>query len=125
VSRVIATEPRRRSWRLLALLGAAMVGTGQPVHEVEEELRLVALRMGWPEAHIGVQPTSLNVALRPGEPATFQSVAQSLSLDQADDVRILLHGLLTRQVEPAAALGELRELAERPPRYPTWLVGLG
>ena len=122
---MIETEPRRRARRLLAVLGAAMVGTGQPVHEVEEELRLVALRMNWPEAQIAAQPTGLTVSLRPGDPATFQNVATALGLDQADEVRVLLHRLLARRLSPAGALRELDELAARPPRYPTWLVGLG
>lgn len=102
-----------------------MVGTGQPVHEVEEELRLVAQRMGWPDAQVGVQPTGLTVALAPGGAATYQHVAASLGLDQADEVRVLLHRLLIRELAPADALAQLRELAARPPRYPTWLVGLG
>ncbi len=102
-----------------------MVGTGQAVNEVEDELRLVALRMGYPEAQIGVQPTGLTVALAPGETATFQDISDTLGLDQADEVRGLLHRLLTRNQDPDEVLRELQELSSRPARYPTWLVGLG
>ena len=102
-----------------------MVGTGQAVHEVEEELRLVALRMGYPQAQIGVQPTGLTVALAPGETSTYQAISDTLGLDQADEVRSVLHLLLTRKLEAEQALGQLVELSSRPERYPTWLVGLG
>ena len=37
----------------------------------------------------------------------------------------MLDRLLARRLSPAGALRELDELAARPPRYPTWLVGLG
>ncbi len=121
----LAPEPRQQTRRLLAVLGAAMVGTGQAVHEVEDELSLVALRMGYPDAQIGVQPTGLTVALAPGETATFESISDTLGLDQADEVRTLLHRLLIRKLDPDDALRQLTELSSRPPRYPTWLVGLG
>ena len=122
---MVEAEPRQQSRRLLAVLGAAMVGTGQAVHEVEEELRLVALRMGYADAQIGVQPTGLTVALAPGETATYHSISDTLGLDQADEVRQLLHLLLIRRLDPAEALQQLTELSSRPPRYPTWLVGFG
>lgn len=119
------TVPRQQTRRLLAVLGAAMVGTGQAVHEVEEELRLVALRMGYPEAQIGVEPTGLNVTLAPGETATFQAISDSLGLDQADEVRSVVHRLLARQIDAEEVLAVLEDISSRQPRYPTWLVGLG
>lgn len=119
------TAPSQQTRRLLAVLGAAMVGTGQAVHEVEEELRLVALRMGYPEAQIGVEPTGLNVSLAPGELATFQAISDTLGLDQADEVRSVVHRLLTRRIDADEALPVLLDISTRPPRYPTWLVGLG
>lgn len=119
------TVPRQQTRRLLAVLGAAMVGTGQAVHEVEEELRLVALRMGYPEAQIGVEPTGLNVTLAPGETATFQAISDSLGLDQADEVRSVVHRLLAREIDAEEVLAVLEDISSRQPRYPTWLVGLG
>lgn len=59
-----------RDRALVARLGAAMVATGQPVQEIEEELREVATALGHPELQVGAGPTSLTVSLHPGDPAT-------------------------------------------------------
>lgn len=121
----MSAEPAPEARRLLATLGTAMVATGQPVHEVEEELRIVAIRLGWPEAQISAGPTGLTVALAPGDPATYQAVSSALGLDEADEVRLLLHQLRIARLSPGKAQEQLAALTARPPRYPTWLVGLG
>ena len=72
--------------RLLAFLGAAMVGTGQPVHEVEDELREVGRHLGAPDVQVAAGPTGVHVGLASGDPATFESVDGRLRLDQAVDV---------------------------------------
>jgi len=115
-------EPVRR---LLAYLGAAMVATGQPTSDVEQELGEVSGRLGYPDAQIAVGPTGLNLNLASGQPGTYESVNGPLRLDQAVQVRAiraqLVHGILS--VDQAVA--QLLALRSKPPRYPTWLANLG
>ena len=115
-------ERDRSRRRLLAHLGAAMVATGQPVHEVEDELREVGRRLGAPDAQVAAGPTGVHVALASGEPATFESVDGRLRLDQAADVRLVRHLLVTGRVDVPDALDRLRGLRGRPLRYPAWLA---
>lgn len=107
---------------LLARLGASMTATGQPVHEIEEELIEVGAALGYPNLQVGVAPTSVTVALDIGAPATFQKASAPLRLDQASDVRRIRYQLVHRSIENEAAFGELAELASRPPRYSNWLT---
>lgn len=109
-----------RDLSVLARLGAAMVATGQPVHEIEEELVDLAASLGHRDLQIGAGPTSLTVALRPGAPATFQKASVPLRLDQAHDVRRIRHQLAIGEIGVAHAEEELSNLAGRSPRYPTW-----
>ena len=44
---------------LLVHLGTAMVATGQPINEVEDELAEVALALGHPDAQIAAGPTGV------------------------------------------------------------------
>lgn len=107
---------------LLARLGAAMIATGQPVHEIEEELLEVGLALGYPDLQVGAGPTSLTVALRTGDPSTFQKANAPLRLDQASDVRRIRYQLAHRTVDNSVASRELLALGDRPPRYPDWLT---
>lgn len=111
--------------RLLAFLGAAMVATGQPVHEVEDELREVGRHLGAPDVQVGAGPTGVHVGLASGEPATFESVDGRLRLDQAADVRLLRHLLVSGRIDVDEALDRLRGLRGKPLRYPAWLAEAG
>jgi uncharacterized membrane protein YjjP (DUF1212 family)/uncharacterized membrane protein YjjB (DUF3815 family) len=108
--------------RLLAFLGAAMVATGQPVHEVEDELREVGRHLGAPDVQVAAGPTGVHVGLASGDPATFESVAGRLRLDQAGDVRLIRHLLVTGRIDVGQALDRLRGLRGKPLRYPAWLA---
>lgn len=105
---------------LLAELGTAMIASGQPVHEIEEELVALARRLGYPDLQVGAGPTSITIALASGEPATFEKVAAPLRLDQAADVRRIVHQLTVGETTPERAVAELEDLRGRPPRYPRW-----
>ena len=108
--------------RLLAFLGVAMVATGQPVHEVEDELREVGRRLGVPDVQVAAGPTGVHVGLAGGEPATFESVDGRLRLDQAVDVRLIRHLLVTGRIDVEEALERLGGLRGKPLRYPAWLA---
>lgn len=106
---------------LLTHLGTAMIATGQPVHEIEEELLAVGAHLGYPDVQVGAGPTGLLLALRSGGSATFEAIDISLRLDQAADVRRILHQLLADELAPTAAFDQLASLRTRPARYPGWL----
>ncbi|MGB7449796.1 MAG: threonine/serine exporter family protein [Ornithinimicrobium sp.] len=116
-------EPDEAAVRtLVAHLGAAMVGTGQPVHEIEQELAEVAARWGYPELQVGAAPTSLTFSLSSGASSTFQRVSGGLSLDQAADVRRIRHLLVFGDLGVGEALDELASLRRRAGPYPSWLT---
>ncbi len=118
-----ATDQREHDIRmLLARLGAAMIATGPPVHEIEEELLEVGGHLGYPGVQVGAGPTSITVAMHEGATATFESVRATLRLDQATDVRRIRHQLAHDELDPARALAQLEALRSRPPRYPTWVA---
>src|SRR3954467_5756314 len=100
---------------LLAFLGAAMVATGQPVDEVEDELREVGRRLGAPRVQVAAGPTGVHVALASGDPATFESVDGRLRLDQAVDVRLVRHLLVTGRIDAEEAVARLAGLRGKPP----------
>ena len=109
---------------VLARLGAAMIATGQPAHEIEEELGAVGARLGHPRIQASVAPTGLILSLRSGEPATYESVDGSVRLDQASEVRRIRHQLVAGELGAADALEQLSALRARPARYPSWIVGV-
>jgi uncharacterized membrane protein YjjP (DUF1212 family)/uncharacterized membrane protein YjjB (DUF3815 family) len=115
----------RGTRRLLAVLGAAMVATGQPVDEIEDELRDLGRRLGAPNVQVGAGPTGVHVGLASGEPAAFEAVAGALRLDQAADVRVIRHLLATDQIDAEQAIDRLLGLPGKPPRYPRRLADLG
>ena len=88
---------------LLAHLGTAMIATGQPVHEVEEDLAEVGVHFGYPDIQIAAGPTGLMLSLTDGGPSTVRSARESLRLDQSASVR---HGA-------AARLGQHRHRSGR------------
>ena len=108
--------------RLLAFLGAAMVATGQPVDEVEDEVREVGRHLGVPDVQVAAGPTGVHVGLASGDPATFESVAGRLRLDQAADVRLLRHLLVTGRIDVEQAVDRLLGLRGKPPRHSPWLA---
>ncbi len=111
--------------RLLVHFGAAMVATGQPVSDVERDVREVAAGLGFPDVQIAAGPTGLHVNLGSGEPSTFEAVQGSLRLDQAAEVRTIRYRLTHGSLSVDEALDQLLALSSRPPRYPIWLADLG
>lgn len=107
--------------RLLAYLGAAMIAGGQPVHEVEDELKSVATALGHPLAQIGATPTGLTLGLEPGAPATFESVDGPLRLDQSTVVADVRRDLVARTVTVDEAFARLGALRSLPHHYPQWV----
>ncbi|MET9326317.1 threonine/serine exporter family protein [Tsukamurella sp. NPDC003166] len=110
--------------RLLAYLGTAMIAGGQPVHEVEYDLKGVATALGYPLAQVGATPTGLTLGLEPGSPATFESVAGPLRLDQSAVVSEVRRGLNARRLTVDEAFARLGNLRSLPHRYPRWLQDL-
>lgn len=56
--------------RLFVALAAAMVATGQPVSDIEDEVMEVASRLGFPDAQVAAGPTGVTVSVGSGVPAT-------------------------------------------------------
>ena len=98
-----------------------MVATGQPVHEIDEELAVVGRHLGYPDVQVAAAPTGVTLALGSGWPATVESVNGSLRLDQAAEVRWIRQQLLTDEITAAQALTRLSSLRGRPERYPRWV----
>jgi uncharacterized membrane protein YjjP (DUF1212 family) len=109
---------------LLAELGTAMIATGQPVQEIEEELAEVSVRLGYPDVQTAVGPTGLMLSLTPGGPSTFRSAPPGLRLHQSASVRLIRHQLVHGELTAAAARDELAATARRPVQQPGWLVAL-
>lgn len=117
-----APQPDQPSDRLLlTYLAVAMVATGQPVHEIDEELAVVGRHLGHADLQVAAGPTSVTLALAAGEPATVETVNGSLRLDQAHEVRLIRGQLLAGHIDRAQALQRLTSLRGRPERYPGWL----
>ena len=110
---------------LLARLGAAMVGTGQPVNEVEEDLREVGRALGFPDPQIAAAATGVTLSLDVGSPSTFAVNPGNLRLDQASAVREIRHDLARGRLDPDIAISRLKALRAQPTRYPAWLENLG
>lgn len=110
---------------LLADLGAALVATGEPVGQIEDDLLEVAVALGFSGLQVAAGPTGVTLALHIGDPATFAAVAQPLRLDQAADVRELRHQLVTGALDPARARQTLHAIRQAPPRYPRWASDVG
>ncbi len=108
--------------KLLAYLGTAMIATGQPVHEIEKELREVGARLGYPRIQVGAGPTNLSLSLSSGAASTYESVTAPLRLDQASDVRRIRYQLVHEDLTPRDALDQLSSLRGLAPRYPLWLT---
>src|SRR3954447_25610152 len=102
-----------------------MIATGQPIDEIEDELRAIGRHFGYPDLQVGAGPTGIYLGLASGEPATFASLTGGLRLDQPADVRLIRHLVATDQLGVEPALQRLHELPGKPPRYPRWLADLG
>ena len=109
---------------LLAHLGTAMIATGQPVQEIEEELAEVGVGLGYPDVQTAVGPTGLVVTLTEGGPATLRSAPPGLRLHQSASVRRIRYQLLQGELPIGAAREQLAMVARRPVRHPLWLVAL-
>ncbi len=119
------TEDAQRVRRLLAYLGTAMIATGQPVGDIEDELAAVSRRLGYPDVQLAASPTGITLNLASGEPATFESVNAPLRLDQAVEVRIIRHRLIDGALTVPEAIDQLLGLRRIPRRYPWWTTDLG
>jgi uncharacterized membrane protein YjjP (DUF1212 family) len=111
--------------RLFVALAAAMVATGQPVSDIEDEVVEVASRLGYPDAQVAAGPTGVTVSVGSGEPATYEGVKGSLRLDQAAEVRTIRYRLVEGSLTVEQATGALLALSTQPARYPVWLANLG
>ncbi|GAA1431003.1 hypothetical protein GCM10009616_17060 [Microlunatus lacustris] len=111
--------------RVLVALAAAMVATGQPVSDVEDEVVEVAGRLGFSDAQVAAGPTGVTVSVGSGEPATYEGVKGSLRLDQAAEVRAIRYQLVEGSITIEEAISALLALTARPSRYPVWLANLG
>ena len=100
--------------RLLVALAAAMVATGQPVSDIEDEVVEVAGRLGFPDAQVAAGPTGVTVCVGSGEPSTYESVKGSLRLDQAAEVRTIRYQLSRARSASSRAISALLAL-QRPP----------
>jgi uncharacterized membrane protein YjjP (DUF1212 family) len=109
---------------LLAELGTAMIATGQPVQEIEEELAEVSARLGYPEVQSAVGPTGLMVTLTPGGPTTYRGATGGLRLHQAASVRLIRHQLLQGELTTTEARAELATTTKRPVQQRPWLAAL-
>ena len=109
---------------LLTYLAVAMVATGQPVHEIDEDLDAVGRRLGYPDLQVAAGPTGVSLALASGEPATVETVNGSLRLDQAAEVRLIRGQLMAGAIDRGQALERLTSLRGRPsatrPGCPRW-----
>jgi uncharacterized membrane protein YjjP (DUF1212 family) len=109
---------------LMAHLGTAMIATGQPVHEIEEELAEVGMHLGYPDVQVAAGPTGLVVTLTDGGPATQRSAPPGLRLHQSASVRRIRHQLVRDEITPQTARAQLEAVAQRPVRHPPWVVAL-
>ena len=109
---------------LLAHLGTAMIATGQPVQEIEEELAEVGTRLGYPGVQTAAGPTGLVVTLTDGGPATFRAAPPGLRLHQSASVRRIRYQLVRGELSPATAREQLTAAASRPVQHPLWMVAL-
>lgn len=102
-----------------------MAASGQPVYEVEGDIRRVAAVLGYPHCEVNAAPTMVMVSLSPGEAAAIQSVRTTLRLDQIADVNAIRRDLLLGRTTPGAALNRLAALDARPPRFGRWGLWVG
>ena len=109
---------------LLAELGTAMIATGQPVQEIEEELAEVSARLGYPDVQSAVGPTGLMVALTAGGPSTYRGAPPGLRLHQSAGVRLIRHQLLQGELTVPGAREQLAATTTRPVQQRPWLVAL-
>lgn len=111
--------------RLLAYIGTAMVATGQPVSDIEDELTEVSAALGYPDVQLAAGPTGISLSLASGAPSTFEAVRGPLRLDQAADLRAIRSRLVHGMVTVPAATEQLLALRAKPPQYPAWVFDLG
>lgn len=103
--------------RLLAWLGCALLAGGMPVHEVEEDVREVAVTLGYPRLQVAPTPSAITLALGSGQPATFEQVEGGMRLDQLAEASLVQAALRTRSISVDEALERLAVLRSRPHRY--------
>lgn len=113
------SEQDDRTRRLLVYLAAGLAAGGVPAHEVEEDVRAVASRLGHPAVQVNAAPTSVALSLGHGTPSTVESVEGTLRLDQLAEVNRIRLGLLEGTLPAQDGLQALAVLRSRPHRYST------
>lgn len=111
--------------QLLAYLSAALIAGGAASHEVEEDVRRIATRLGHPGVQLHAQPVGVALSLGGGTPATYESIEGPLRLDQSAAVAAIQQGLLDGAMDPDEALLRLRSLRAQPHRFPVGGMYLG
>ncbi|MBD2758153.1 threonine/serine exporter family protein [Yimella sp. cx-573] len=114
-----------RTRQLLAYLSAALIAGGAASHEVEQDIRLIARRLGHPAVQVHAQPVGVALSLGYGTPATYESVEGPLRLDQSVAVARIQRALLDGSMNPDDALLRLRGLRAQPHRHPLGGMYLG
>ena len=109
---------------LLAQLGTAMIATGQPVQEIEEELAEVGIQLGYPDIQTAVGPTGLLVTLTEGGPATSARLPPVCASTSPRASAVIRYQLVQGELATDAAREQLAAVARRPVRQPLWLVAL-
>lgn len=107
-----------RTRQLLAYLCAALMASGSPAYEAEEDVRDVARQLGHPGAQIHARPGGVTVGLGFGSAATFESVEGPLRLDQSVLLARIRDGVISGQMSQDEALARLRVLRSRPRKLP-------
>lgn len=119
------TDPLERDRRLLGYLGASLLAAGQPAHEVSDDLRQVARFLGHPDLQVAAMPTGITLSLASGQPASYESVLSSVSLDQLTEVHGIRQRLIGGRIDVDEATAALSLVRTRSPRYSNWSSAAG
>jgi uncharacterized membrane protein YjjP (DUF1212 family) len=104
----------------ISRLGAALNDSGQPVHDVQQQLTAVTLAYGVPSARISAFPTFMLVSMGQNEPATVElagSLAAFPRLDQIAALDELVHEASRGAVSPGEGIRRLDEIHDLVPRF--------
>lgn len=125
VRHVPAADDAVETRRLLVYLAAALLAGGQPVHEVEEQIRVVGRRMGHDGVQVSASPSAVVLSLGGGGAATVESIDGGLRLDQTAEANAIAAGLRDHTLSRGQALTRLIDLRRRPHLYSSLGLHLG
>ncbi len=114
---------RTEAIEFLLEIGRDLHQAGTPAHRLEETLEAIAVQLGL-EAQLFSTPTSLLVAI--GATSEQRTFLLRIEPGEVDLERLALvddvAGRVARgETDPADGVKQLREIENRPPRYPRWL----